>query len=561
MKVFFLLLAAANTCLAVGCAGSLAGSEAGRVDANSVPVAEIEVVLEQLKKQTTELKSYSSQIEYRFIQPLLESETLRKGILYYQRSDGKSALRINFQTLKQDDEEEQKYIEQYIFDGVWLTHIDYQIKEVKRYQKAEPDEPVDAFELVSENFPIIGFSKVEELKKEFEIGLVEQQGGEAEDFVHLHLKVKADSIYKDDYTSIDFWIAKELYLPAKIVAVTTEEDIYEIKFLESKVNEKIDDKVFELKVPEGFNVETEPLKKSQTELRKAFLDINAILDTWQRNYGNIKSMQVSYIEEVLEKKPSTSNPNILDNLVMLTHLERVEEGNRYHARYSLAQDGFAKPENVFEYAFDGSITKEYVGIHKSGTIQSGQTAKGIEVRNILKKYMLLDIDMLCKKNSSGIYWEQQDPNELPRFGEIFRWASIKKFKVTMLPELETVAGKLCHVIEITNKDGILLDKIWVAHECGMLPLKYYDNLNGRPNVIEVEQVAESASSGIWYPVKAYRIQDTESFGYIKYELTVHSFVPNVKTDDNTFRFDFPKGTCVFDQVKGIDYMAGGEDRK
>ena len=32
---------------------------------------------------------------------------------------------------------------------------------------------------------------------------------------------KDDPVYKDDYTSIDFWIDKKLYLPAKIVAVST----------------------------------------------------------------------------------------------------------------------------------------------------------------------------------------------------------------------------------------------------------------------------------------------------------------------------------------------------
>lgn len=262
MKVFFLLLIAAITCcLSTGCTESIASTETERVDANSATKPQIETVLKQLKKQTAELKSYSSQIKYKFSQPLLESETLRKGVLYYQKSNGKSLLRINFQTLKQDDEEEHKYIEQYIFDGVWLTHIDYQIKEVKRYQKAEPNKPVDAFELVGENFPIIGFGNVDDLEKEFEIELVEQQGGKAKDFIQLHLKVKADSTYKDDYTSIDFWIDRKLYLPAKIVAVTTEEDIYEIKLLKLKVNEKVDKKVFELKIPDGFNVETEPLKK------------------------------------------------------------------------------------------------------------------------------------------------------------------------------------------------------------------------------------------------------------------------------------------------------------
>ncbi|MFA5251459.1 MAG: hypothetical protein WC454_02595 [Phycisphaerae bacterium] len=292
------------------------------------------------------------------------------------------------------------------------------------------------------------------------------------------------------------------------------------------------------------------------EPQKAFLDVNTIIETWHRNYGNIKSMQISYTERVLEKEPSASDPNFLNNLVMLTHVDRVEEGNCFHVRYSTADDGFAKPENIIEEAFDGNTTRYYIGKNKSGIIESGLSARST-ARTILREYMLLDIDMLCKKTASGIYWEQQDPNALPRFREIFRWASIKKFTVTVRPELETVAGKLCHVIEITKGD-ILPDKLWVAHEYGMLPLKYQEYINGRLNGIEVEQVAES--NGVWYPVKAYQVKDTERTGRVKEELIVHSFVPNVEVDDNTFRFDFPNGTRVVDKVKGTYYVVGDEGK-
>lgn len=253
-KVVIFFLCTVNTCLAVGCTANSAGSQLKGCDVNSV-----DGILRNLSQGTAELKSYQCQIVYRFIQPILESETLRKGVLYYQKGGGKSALRINFQILKQDDGTEEEYIEQYIFDGIWLTHIDYQIKQVKRYQQAEPNEPVNAFDLASRNFPIVGFTKIEDLKKQFEIKLVKQKKGKAQ----LHLKVKADSIYKNDYTSIDFWVDRELYLPAKIIAVSTEEDIYEIKFLRPAVNKKIVQKVFDFKVPDGFSVETEPLKKKE----------------------------------------------------------------------------------------------------------------------------------------------------------------------------------------------------------------------------------------------------------------------------------------------------------
>jgi outer membrane lipoprotein-sorting protein len=236
-------------------------------DGNSVAAADvnqIDTTLNKLNQKVSELRSYQSRIEYLFRQPLLDSQTLRKGVLYYQKTkdSGKSALRIDFQTLKQDDGQEQKHLEQYIFDGVWLTHIDYQIKSVKRRQLTDVNEPADAFELASRNFPIIGFTKTEDLRKQFEIRLIEQQGGKSADSIGLKLKTKPDSVYKNDYTDIEFWIDKKLYLPAKIIAASTEKDIYLIKFIDPKFNEMIDKNFFDVKIPEDFGEpEVIPLKR------------------------------------------------------------------------------------------------------------------------------------------------------------------------------------------------------------------------------------------------------------------------------------------------------------
>ncbi len=224
-----------------------------------------DAILEQLNKRTKQIQSYQTLIRYRFSQPLLESQSIRNGVLYYAKYGKRSFLRANFQTLQQDDEKQQKHIEHFIFDGVWLTHIDYQIKAVKRYQLAEPNEPMDAFDLAGRSLPIIGFTKVEDLKKQFNIRLVAQSKTEPSAFIRLHLKVKPDSVYQDEYYSVDFWIDKKLYLPAKVATVSTEEDIYEIEFLKPRVNKKINPKVFEFKIPGGFSVESEPLNKEKKD--------------------------------------------------------------------------------------------------------------------------------------------------------------------------------------------------------------------------------------------------------------------------------------------------------
>jgi len=233
----------------------------------------LSIVLERLNKTTSGLKSFESQVEYKFSQPLLESESLWKGLLYYTRSGKTSTLSIHFNTIQQDDEKEQKTLEQYFvldgarlpaadrkLKGIWLAHLDYQIKEAKYYQLAEPNDPnkpTDVFELASRNLPMLGFTKTEDLKKQFEVNLVESQKTKSEEFIQVHLKVKPNSIYKDDYISIDFWIDEKLNLPTKIMAVKSEPeppfgDIVEIKFLKPKVNKSIDKKVFEFKIPKDF---------------------------------------------------------------------------------------------------------------------------------------------------------------------------------------------------------------------------------------------------------------------------------------------------------------------
>jgi outer membrane lipoprotein-sorting protein len=226
----------------------------------------LDTILEQLQKKASELKSYECKVDYLVNQTLLESKTRRTGVLFYARFDGRSPLRVDFLTLQQDEEPQQEYREQITFDGVWLQQISYQTRTVERRQMAEPNKPIDAFALASRQVPVFGFSKVEDLHKQFEISLVEDEQKEASPYHHLHLKVKPDSIYKDDYSTIDFWIDKTLGLPARIVAVGAEADVgetYEIKLIEPKVNTGLDKSVFQVSIPAGFSVETIPLEEQR----------------------------------------------------------------------------------------------------------------------------------------------------------------------------------------------------------------------------------------------------------------------------------------------------------
>ena len=228
-------------------------------DANDVDLA-----IKSLQDKAAGLGSYQARVDYVTKQPLLESQARRRGVLHYAKSETRSDLRIEFQTLQQDEEPEERYVEQFLFDGVWLVIVNHQTQRVERRQLAEPNQPVDAFSLASKHMPVLGFSKMDDLRKQFDVALVSEPNDPA-GLQHLRLNVRPDSVYKEDYTQIDFWVDREIGLPAKIIAVTTEEDIHEIRLIDPKVNEGIDPKMFQVEVPRGFSVEVIPLERKQQE--------------------------------------------------------------------------------------------------------------------------------------------------------------------------------------------------------------------------------------------------------------------------------------------------------
>ena len=244
-----------TACLAAATAG-------GAAEPNEAPV---DSVLARLQTSAEALTTYECRLDYLFWQPeMFDAKTLRKGRVFYKRASDQSFLRINFETLKEDEFDEQPYPEHFVFDGCWLTIINHVQRTVQRHEVAEPNQPVNAFELAGGDMPIIGFSPTDDLKKEFEISLVQTEK-EDKDLVKLHLKVKPESKYKDNYVSLDFWVSTKRWLPERIDALTNDRDIYQLRFTRTKVNSKIQDKHFEAKIPEGFSAEVFPMKRAQPQ--------------------------------------------------------------------------------------------------------------------------------------------------------------------------------------------------------------------------------------------------------------------------------------------------------
>lgn len=222
--------------------------------------ANLDQLLGELSKQTEKLKSYDANIVSAFVQPLLEAQTIRRGKIYYIDNTTESKLRINFLTRQDDETAAQSDRQDYMFDGVWLLRVNHTTSHVEKRQLAPADKPRDVLGLVSANFPLIGFSNIDKLKKDFDVELIEATKQEkAAGLMHVKLVPVEDTKFSEEYLQIDFWVDTDAMLPVRIDSLTVEEDIYQLYFEDFNINEKIAPENFELDYPENFTVEVKTI--------------------------------------------------------------------------------------------------------------------------------------------------------------------------------------------------------------------------------------------------------------------------------------------------------------
>ncbi len=228
-----------------------------------VEKGELEGLLDAMGKRTETLRTYDANISSAFIQPLLEAQTVRWGKIYYVDDSNESKLRINFLTRQDDDARAQSDRLDYLFDGVWLVRVNYSTGHVEKRQIADEDEPEDVLGLVSENFPLIGFSNIENLKEEFEVELIDANRAEKKrGLEHVRLIPREESDFAQEYQQIDFWVDTDAMLPVRIDSLTVEEDIYRLEFEDYKMNKPLEGELFELEYPSDFTVEVKRLENS-----------------------------------------------------------------------------------------------------------------------------------------------------------------------------------------------------------------------------------------------------------------------------------------------------------
>jgi hypothetical protein len=283
----------------------------------------------------------------------------------------------------------------------------------------------------------------------------------------------------------------------------------------------------------------------------SYLSAGQLLDRYRSMYSPIHNMSLSY-EYRQEGTPGPEDPNAFDRLVPLLWVERIEEGDKYHVRQSTHPDGFARPEHVDEYAFDGTIAKMYTCGDKMGSVIRGKTGRAVERGNRLLDAMLLSTIRLPDIPQ----FRDRHPKEVRRIDlHVQRGGTVR-------PHLERVAGEWCHVIDSHREDSSVTSSIWLAVEKGGLPLRFehYRRDGGFASTLEVQQIGttNTDTGAVWYPKESLMTSFVQ-YGTVRHKVVIDQLKVNVPTTKDTWDFSFSVGTYVVDWVAGIYYEVGSAE--
>lgn len=231
-------------------------------------------VLENIETACSKMNSFTAEMNYVVLQPLIDTQSVRTGRLDYLADDNSVLARIHFDSLTEidlmDDEAKPEPVifdEDYYFDGLWVVRSNSLTKTIQRWEVSQDRQNREAFRLGRGPFPLPFAIKKDDVLKYFEVESVNDKTDEDQDkVVHLKLMPQADSSYAEDYKQVELWVNTDSYLPVKIKYIKQDYEQNTVTWSDIKTNEEIDRKLFTMpKTPKDWTEEVTPLNTDQQE--------------------------------------------------------------------------------------------------------------------------------------------------------------------------------------------------------------------------------------------------------------------------------------------------------
>ncbi len=177
----------------------------------------IDTILEQLEARGQTVADLKCAVEYTVEDVLADDKFTKFGQIRYKRKQPNPVFYIYFEKMHQAGYVNRKK-EWYIFDGRYFWEIKEAAQNRIQHDVVKPGETIDLFDIEESPFPIPFGQKKDEIQKNFAIVLMAPAEGDLPDTDHLVCRPKPDSRLADEVVQMEFFVARDLHLPVKIVS-------------------------------------------------------------------------------------------------------------------------------------------------------------------------------------------------------------------------------------------------------------------------------------------------------------------------------------------------------
>lgn len=225
-------------------------------------IARIDEILTAQQKQSDGLKDIRCAVKFTEDDRVNLTRRVKTGKIMFMVTSANPNFMINFDKVEVDGVLGKQ--EWYLFDGRWLYTALERLKQVTKQEIAREGQRIDMFDLENAPFPLPFGQKKDSILRNFDVSLVPPAADDPEGADHLMCIPKPDSPMSRKYNSLEFFIRRDMHMPAKIIA--TKNDGYEVNIAEfpdlapKSINAGVKDRDFvKPSAWSGYKEEVEPL--------------------------------------------------------------------------------------------------------------------------------------------------------------------------------------------------------------------------------------------------------------------------------------------------------------
>ncbi len=221
-------------------------------------------ILENLEAAGAEHQALRAELKYEVIDRLTGDSEEREGKVFFrgQSDEEPEKFRISFRTLRQAGGPRIAERVDYAFDGKWLTVARHRTKQMTRYQVVPDGEQARPMELGRGPFPIPFGQRAEDVVRHFHVSTRDRKEDEPEGTDYLKLVTRDEYAEQIAFTQLEMWVCEQRHLPVKLISRDKNERITTAGFEEIETDVELDDDIFHLPRPAGWQYSEERLEQS-----------------------------------------------------------------------------------------------------------------------------------------------------------------------------------------------------------------------------------------------------------------------------------------------------------